>query len=77
MSARRVIAEIHLSPEDRVDSLVADVFLVVEGADVGGDECLDAVPEASGGLAEGHAGAQPCRRGGVPAVVDAHRLLAD
>ena len=41
-------------PEDRVDSLVADVFLVVESADVGGDEGFDAVPEASCCLCERH-----------------------
>jgi hypothetical protein len=63
--------------EDGVDSLVADVFFVVEGADVGGHKCVDAVPESSGGLGERHPGAQPCRRGGVAAVVDAYRFLAD
>lgn len=67
----------HLLSEDRVDALVADVFFVVEGADVGGDECFDAVPEASGGFGERHAGAEPCRCGGVAAVVDAYRFLAD
>jgi hypothetical protein len=65
-----------LLPEDGVDSLVGDVFFVVEGADVGGDECFDAVSEASGGLGEGHAGAEPGGRGGVSAVVADQRAAA-
>ena len=63
-------------PEDRVDSLVADVFFVVEGADVGRDERFDAVPEPSRRFAERHPGAEPCGRRRVPAVVDPHRPLA-
>ena len=43
--------------EEGVDALVGDVFFVVEGADVGGDEGFDAVSEASCGFGEGHAGA--------------------
>ena len=44
-------------PGDRVDSLVADLFLIVEGADVGRDERFDAVAESSRCLTEWHAGA--------------------
>jgi len=66
-----------LRPRGGVDSLVGDVFFVIEGADVGGDEGFDAVSESAGSLAEGHPGAQPCGRSGMPAVVHAHRLLAD
>ena len=43
--------------EDGVDALVGDVFFVVEGADVGGHEGFDAVPESSCGFGEGHSGA--------------------
>ena len=43
--------------EDGVDALVGGVFFVVEGADVGGDECFDAVSESSRCLGEGHPGA--------------------
>jgi hypothetical protein len=63
--------------KDRVDAQVGNVFLVVEGADLGGDEGLDAVPESSRCLAEGHASAQPCGRCRMSAVVYAQRLLAD
>jgi hypothetical protein len=48
-----VAAKVSLT-EDGVDSLVADVFFVVEGSDVGRDECFDAVPESSGRFSEGH-----------------------
>ena len=60
-----------LLAEDGVDSQVGDVFFVVEGSDVGGDEGFDAVSESSGGFGEGHASAEPRGRGGVAAVVDA------
>ena len=64
-------------PEDRVDSLVANLFLIVEGADVGRYEGFDAVAESARCLAEGHAGAQPRCRCCMSAVVHAHRLLAN
>ena len=50
-SAQSPIAGL-FNPQDRVDSLVADMFFVVEGADVGRDERFDAVPESSRGFAE-------------------------
>ena len=40
--------------EDGVDSLVGDVFFVVEGSDVGGDEGFDAVSESACGFGEWH-----------------------
>ncbi len=43
--------------EDGVDALVGDVFFVVEGADVGGHEGFDAVPEPSRCFGERHPGA--------------------
>jgi hypothetical protein len=43
--------------KDGVDAQVGDVFFVVEGADVGGHECFDAVSESSCGFGEGHPGA--------------------
>ena len=52
-------AVVHTSlSKDRVDSLVADLFFVVEGADVGGDECFDAVSESSRCFAEGDSSAR-------------------
>ena len=45
----------HFWLEVCVDSFVGDVFFIVEGADVGGDECFDAVSESSRGFDEGHA----------------------
>ena len=51
--------------------------LVVEGTDVGGDECFDGVSQPSCCLAQRHAGAQPCGCGGVSTVVHAQWLLAD
>ena len=75
-SGRRVVIAVFCS-EVGVDALVGDVFFVVEGADVGGHECFDAVSESSRGFGERYAAAEPSGRGCVSAVVDPRRFLAD
>jgi hypothetical protein len=63
--------------EDGVESLVGDLFFVVEGADVSGYEGFDTVPESSRCLTERHCGAEPSGCSRVSAVVDAQRFLTD
>ena len=57
--------------EEALDLRIADRLVVLQGADIGRHEGLDAVAEATGGFAEWHAAAEPGGRCGVPAVVDA------
>ena len=64
-------------PEKRVDSLVADLLLVIQSADVRRDERLDAMPESARRFPKRHAGSEPGCRSRVPAVVDPERGLSD
>ena len=57
-------------PEFRFDPNVAQPLIAFEGTVVGADQCLDAVTEAAGGLAQWDAGPEPSRGRGVAAVVD-------
>lgn len=60
-------------PHRSVDQLVGRQVVAVERPNVDRHQCLHAVPQPAGDLAERHAGSQPGRGASVAAVVHPHR----